>query len=363
MVVVAQVEQIAVRIIVLGAAGILVTRRKGNIRGVAEELGGKTQRIPLGHKIAALEKHVVRAEAAVVDGVSGRFHIARVTAGVAGDVIETLANDAVQGDVLAQLQVVAVKRPARPGAHSLAGAQHLAAALGQHIDRAAQGAAAVQRRGRAADDFEPFQGLDINEVEVAPVGGIVIEPGAVNGQQDARAAQPANRGPFGDAAGSRNNVDARLIAEQVGEVLGLVAFDVLTVDDADMARDIGHRAFFTFCGCHCYCVQQHRRRGWGGRQRCRRLLPGILGRGGATQTQDKHGRHAPNTVGSHAYAFFFGLVKPPESAGVRRNERSACVVPGRAGMASGREAGRPAVVFLLSAHKKSPPEDMLPGGL
>ena len=132
--------------------------------------------------------------------------------------------------------------------------------LGDEADRAGQAVGAVEGRGGAAHDLDRLQGVEVNVVaatdRLGAEGEAVRDAHAVHDDQHAIAFQAADveagiavaarRGAGGGEAG-RGVADrhARLVANQVLDVLDQAVVDLFRRDDRDRRRDLGDRLFRT----------------------------------------------------------------------------------------------------------------------
>ena len=108
------------------------------------------------------------------------------------------------------------------------------------VEDAADGVAAVEHRGRAADHLDPFDGVEVDEPrDLAEVGlpARVVEPQPVLEEEHPQTPLPADDRPRlvgSDAV----DVDPGLVAQQVRGVVGRLALDLVATDDGHRRGDL-----------------------------------------------------------------------------------------------------------------------------
>jgi hypothetical protein len=151
--------------------------------------------------------------------------------------------------------------------------------LGDQVEHAADGVAAVEHRHRPAYDLDRRNVVDVDQRrELAEVG---LTPRVVHAQpvfheQDAQAALAADHRP-GLIDADAVDVDAGLLAQQVGGVVGQTAGDLDLLDDGDRRRHLEDVGLAPERGDGRRVVERALRLFGGSRARIRR---GGVGRGG-----------------------------------------------------------------------------------
>jgi len=131
----------------------------------------------------------------------------RLAQGEAGQDVDLLRRPGEGGDGAQALVVGGLETAADAQAGGLAGGQQVLGPLGAELDHAAGAAAAVERRGRAAQDLHLAEQAGIDE-EAAVVAGLEVLPRPVDEDHHVGAGEAANAGGLAGAPGTAGEFHA-----------------------------------------------------------------------------------------------------------------------------------------------------------